>query len=75
MEENWSFFNDQGRLESKGSYKNGLQDGYFEFFFPDGTLEGKGNFEKGNRIGFWEQFDSKGNSTIRTKYKINYRSK
>ena len=70
----WSFFNDRGKLESKGAYQEGLQDGNFEFFFSDGTVEGRGAFKRGLREGPWQQFDLNGDTTIKTKYKIKYRS-
>ena len=38
---------DNGKIKSKGSFKNGMEDGYWVDFNQNGSLFSKGNYTKG----------------------------
>lgn len=42
----WTTWHDNGKIESKGKYKNGFRIGYWEFFYPDGTLKSRARYKK-----------------------------
>lgn len=45
---------------SKGKFKNGIPDGYWEWYRINGTLKRSGTFNKGEPVGEWITYDSKG---------------
>ena len=49
----WETYYNNGQLNYKGSYVNGLKDGYWESYWPDGTLHAKGKFRNNAKVGLW----------------------
>lgn len=49
-----------GKVKSKGSYKNGLPTGEWEYFYENGKLKMKGELEKGSNHGPWKYFFENG---------------
>ena len=43
----WECYRGNGKLMSKGSYKNGERDGYWEWYWDNGELYSKGNYVNG----------------------------
>ena len=50
---------------SKGKFKDGKADGYWEWYRIDGTIKRSGTFREGEPIGTWTTYDSQG-----TVYKV-----
>src|ERR1035437_2547847 len=53
-------YSPSGKIEEKGFYKNGLQDGLWEFYYENGNTRAKGSFSKGERSGVWTMFYESG---------------
>jgi uncharacterized protein YdhG (YjbR/CyaY superfamily) len=49
-------FYDNGRLKSKGKYKDSQMHGNWEFYRKDGSLMRKGKLEHGEPVGEWQTF-------------------
>jgi uncharacterized protein len=54
---------------SKGSYKNGKKDGFWETFYENGLLRTKGNFKDGKQDGIWEEYNTNGKLEYKNSYK------
>ena len=52
-----------GQLWSKGTYKDGKEDGAFEIYYENGQLERKANYKDGKLNGDWKYYNEDG--TIR----------
>ena len=64
------FFNyENGQLEQKGNYKDGLEDGLFEMYYDNGQLKIKGNFKDGEKDGLFEEYYDNGQLERRANYK------
>ncbi|MDA8528605.1 toxin-antitoxin system YwqK family antitoxin [Opitutaceae bacterium] len=60
---------DNGQLKSKGSYKNGIEDGLWECYWVNGRLWQKGSFKNGKQDGLWVQYDDNGQLKSKGSYK------
>jgi uncharacterized protein YdhG (YjbR/CyaY superfamily) len=49
-------FYDNGRLKSRGKYKDGLMHGQWEFYRRDGSLMRSGKLQAGEPVGEWKTF-------------------
>ena len=50
----------KGKLDYKGTYLNGLKNGYWESYWMNGKLHYKGSFVNGERIGYFKFLYSDG---------------
>lgn len=55
----WEEYWDNGNLQSKGSYVNGLKEGYWEYY-EDGNLISKGSYKNDLADGIWEYYYTNG---------------
>ena len=53
-------YRENGQLEFRKNYKNGIQDGLYEEYYENGQLKQKGNFKDGTYDGLQEWFDENG---------------
>jgi antitoxin component YwqK of YwqJK toxin-antitoxin module len=65
----WEEYWDNGNLQSKGSYVNGLKEGYWEYY-EDGNLISKGLYKEGNKEGIWEYYNKDGSLDCKILYGI-----
>jgi antitoxin component YwqK of YwqJK toxin-antitoxin module len=57
----WKEYHSNGKLKSKGEYKEGKRIGYWEFYHPEGTVEQKGKYDKkGRPQGEWKWYYENG---------------
>ena len=49
-----------GKIRSRGFYKNQQYDGLWELFYQNGQISQRGNFKDGERVGRWEYFHESG---------------
>ena len=56
----FEIFHNNGKIESRGFYKNQEYDGLWELFYQNGQISQKGNFKDGERVGQWEYFHESG---------------
>lgn len=56
----WTAWLEDGRVWSKGGYREGLEDGPKEVYHPNGSLFYKGQYKLGKRVGVWEFRNDKG---------------
>ena len=65
----WEEYYDNGKLWSKGSYKNGVLEGYWEYYHDNGQLMSKGLYKNGFRDGILKDYDSNGQLESKGSYK------
>jgi hypothetical protein len=66
----WEEYWDNGDLERKGSYINGLMDGMWEIYYIDGELYSRGPYKDGERNGEWFYYNNyDGKLEYKTLYK------
>ena len=68
-------FHENGQIEARTNYKNGLEHGLFESFYENGQLSWRVNYTNGERDGLQESFDKDGNLTETREYKDGERIK
>jgi len=56
----WEEYYNNGQLDYKGHYKDGVLDGYWERYYYNGQLWRKGHYKDGKREGYWEFFYDNG---------------
>jgi len=56
----WFSYYDNGKLEGKGSYKNGKREGEWVWYHDNGKLYSKGSYKNGEREGKWVHYDYNG---------------
>ena len=56
-------FHENGQIEARTNYKNGLEHGLWEMFYENGQLMRRGNCNNGRLDGLCEDFDEEGNLT------------
>jgi antitoxin component YwqK of YwqJK toxin-antitoxin module len=56
----WSYFYENGQLESRGNFKNDLPHGKWQWFYKDGTIKSEGYFINGIQEGEWKSFTEHG---------------
>ena len=49
-----------GKIRSRGFYKNQQYDGLWELFYQNGQISQRGNFKDGEKVGQWEYFHESG---------------
>ena len=54
------YFHENGQLQSRENYQDGLLDGLGEDFFENGQLEWRINWRDGKSNGLWEEFSENG---------------
>jgi antitoxin component YwqK of YwqJK toxin-antitoxin module len=64
----WESYHNNGQLWSKGSYKNGKKEGYWEYY-DNGQLISKGLYKDGLRDGIWEYYWNNGQLNMRGSFK------
>jgi antitoxin component YwqK of YwqJK toxin-antitoxin module len=65
----WEEYWDNGALDRKGSYINGLMDGMWEIYYIDGELYSRGPYKDGERNGEWFYYNYDGKLEYKTLYK------
>jgi antitoxin component YwqK of YwqJK toxin-antitoxin module len=60
---------ENGQLESKENYKDGIRNGVFEYYFENGQLKSKENYKDGIRNGVFESYYENGQLESKEKYK------
>ena len=60
---------DNGQLEYKENYKNGILDGLYEDFYENGQLDERGNYKDGKENGLWEKYYENGELEDRENWK------
>lgn len=53
-------YHENGVIASKGSYRDGVEDGQWEDFHSNGQLAAKGNYENGQKAGEWHYWKADG---------------
>ena len=56
----WEEYYDNGKLDSKGNYKDDEEDGYWEYYNENGGLIYKGSYKNGKEDGYWNFFYDNG---------------
>jgi antitoxin component YwqK of YwqJK toxin-antitoxin module len=69
----WEAYHFNGKLWSKGSYKNGKEEGYWEYYHDNGKLWSKGSYKNGEKDGIWEEYWSNGQLDYKGSFKNNLR--
>ena len=64
----WTFYDDQGAIKSRGLFENNRENGPFVFFHSNGKEESKGLHKNGLKIGIWKHFNPQGKFIFNTKY-------
>ena len=64
----WEEYWDNGDLETKGNYINGLRNGYWENYYVNGIINSKGNYLNGKRNGYWEDYYYDGDIVSKRNY-------
>jgi antitoxin component YwqK of YwqJK toxin-antitoxin module len=66
----WSYFYENGKMESKGNFRNDLPHGKWQWFYKNGTLKSEGYYINGMKEGAWKSFNEQGilNSLLRFSY-------
>ncbi len=62
------FYYENGRISSKGIFKNGLPEGIWKSYYPDGTLKSLGEKTDGLSDSLWVFFDSEGRKSKKLDY-------
>ena len=60
----WEHYHDNGKLYSKGKYKNGLMNGYWEYY-DNGDLWITGDYKNNKEDGVWDDYE---NNTLKNKF-------
>lgn len=69
----WTYYHDNGTVNRKVTYDDGLPDGSVEVRRADGTLMAKRSFDKGHRTGEWITYDDTGKQPLREEHYENGR--
>ena len=56
----WEFYDENGRLTSKGSYKDGVMVGKWKFYHLNGKIRSKGEYVDNDKEGIWEFYGVNG---------------
>lgn len=56
----WEAYYNDGKILSKGNYKNNLRDGKWDFFYKNGVKEQTGEFVNGKYNGVWKWYYPEG---------------
>ena len=56
----WTIWYDNGKLESRVTYKDGKLEGPYEWYSENGQLAGRGRFQNGKQVGKWEYYKKDG---------------
>ena len=66
----WEEYYLNGKLKSKGEYKNGKKIGAWEYYFTNGKIEQKGKYDSNGRVtGEWNWFYENGNLLRREEFR------
>ncbi len=60
----WTYHHDNGQIDRKVTFDNGLPDGDVDVYRADGTLSAKRAFDKGKRSGEWIVYDDTGKQML-----------
>jgi antitoxin component YwqK of YwqJK toxin-antitoxin module len=66
----WLYYFDNGKLNRKATFVDGLPDGSREIFRADGTLLAKRGFKDGKRDGEWITYDKSGKQPVREEHYV-----
>ena len=61
-------FHENGQLEMRENFIDGVRDGLYEEFYEDGQLKGRGNFKDGKPDGHQESYHNNGQLQFRGNY-------
>jgi antitoxin component YwqK of YwqJK toxin-antitoxin module len=61
----WYAYHDNGKLYSKGKYKNGLMNGYWEYYENNGDLWVTGDYKNNKEDGVWDDYE---NNILKNKF-------
>lgn len=50
----WEIYFDNGQLDCKGEFVNGVANGLHESYWEDGSIFSMGIYDLGKKIGFWK---------------------
>jgi antitoxin component YwqK of YwqJK toxin-antitoxin module len=56
----WSYYYENGQLESRGNFRNDLPHGKWQWFYSDGTLKAEGCYVDGHQEGEWKAYNEQG---------------
>lgn len=56
----WSYYYENGQLESRGNFRNDLPHGKWIWFYSNGTLKAEGSYVNGIQEGEWRSFNEQG---------------
>jgi antitoxin component YwqK of YwqJK toxin-antitoxin module len=62
---NWTYYHDNGTVNHKVTFEDGLPNSQVEVYRADGTLMAKRNYSKGLRTGDWITYDDTGKQPLR----------
>lgn len=63
----WTYFKENGKMESSGYTKRGKKDGDWKYYLADKSYK-RGSFNNGNRLGKWKYFDEVDNEYNNIEY-------
>ena len=66
------YYEENGQLHEKGTYKDDEKAGPWESYYDNGQLSDKGTYKNGMRDGYWEYYNKDG--TVNEKYTGTYKN-
>ena len=65
----WIFYHSNGKIETKGKFKEGLKVGVWKYFYSNGKIKQISRYSsQGERKGLWTEYDSLGELIEKIKY-------
>jgi len=64
----WTFYYENGELNSKGEYIDSIMVGPWEYYYKNGVLSAKGEFMDNERNGLWEYYYNNGQLHSKGRY-------
>lgn len=64
----WKWWNENGQIETIGSFNRGKLDGDWTYYYPNGSLMLKGTYAMGKKNGEWNGFYEDGSKKFSGKY-------
>lgn len=65
----WEWFDENGNIRRRATFKEGKWDGIEEWFYPNGNIRSRISYKEGKKDGIHEWFDEWGNITTTTLWK------
>ncbi len=56
----WTYYYQNGQMETKGSFKNNKPEGIWTSYYPNGNIRCEGNYKNGKQQSAWTYYNEKG---------------